>query len=241
MDYQEYDHVRSMALGQGIVVTIDGPSGAGKSTVSRQSAAALDFAYLDTGAMYRACTWWCEHCGIDLFDSQAVIECVEKLKIEVSAVPHAPRILAGGYDVTKAIRSNDISAVVSLVSTIGRVRELMIEAQRDIIENMRKSGRGIVVEGRDIGTVVWPQAPVRILLTASQDVRLARRARNDQGSDDLEALEAEKDLVMGRDKKDSEVASFMEPSTGMVRIDTSDMSQHQALDAVVMTIGSALQ
>ena len=172
-----------------IRVAIDGPAGVGKSSTSRALASYFDFAYLDTGAMYRACAWWCLHQGIDLdagdLDEQAVTETVGDFftggHFEISVDPGDPKVMADGTDISEAIRSSEVSSRVSAVSGIIPVRHVLIAAQRAYIERERTEesyshGAGIVAEGRDITTVVAPDAPVRLLLTAAPEVRAARRA-----------------------------------------------------------------
>lgn len=237
MDYQEYEQVRSQVMGRGFVIAIDGPSGSGKSSVSRQVAAVLDMGYLDTGAMYRSVAWWCQYKNVDFSDESAIVACVKDVEIKVNAVPHAPRFFVGGMDVKDVIRQPSISNIVSSVSTIPAVREVLISAQRAIIEEAKASGRGIVVEGRDITTVVAPDAAVRILLTASEEVRLQRRSLDDWGSQGPDAIEASRDIVLGRDEKDMTVANFADAAPGVERIDSSDLSLHETVDAVVYTIG----
>lgn len=241
MDYIEYEHVKDLTLGRGVVIAIDGPSGSGKSTVARQVAAALDMGYLDTGAMYRAAAWWCEYQHIDLNDAAAVSAAVKSIKMEVQAVPHAPRILVEGMDVMKVIREKRIAEIVSQVSSVQAVRDHLISMQKDIIKKFRESGRGIVVEGRDITTVVAPEAPVRILLTAAEDVRMARRAKDDFGVVDEAALAAEQDMVLGRDRKDAAVTQFYEAGEGVIKIDSTDLSLHETIDTVVYQIENLIK
>lgn len=240
MEYEDYDHVRSQTLGRGVVIAIDGPSGSGKSSVAKQVAAALSMGYLDTGAMYRAAAWWCEYQKVDFSDPAVITETVEKMELEINAMPHAPRILVGGMDVTKVIREPHVSEIVSTVSTILPVRQILISRQQKIIDEARAAGRGIVAEGRDITTVVAPDAEVRILLTAAPEVRLARRSHDDLGSIESEALEQERDVVLGRDAKDATVAQFEEPTEGVHKVDSSDLSLHETVDAVMYLIGQEL-
>ncbi len=175
-----------------IRVAMDGPAGVGKSSTAKALAKYFDFAYLDTGAMYRAATWWCLHQGIDLdatpVDEQLVTETVAALFTEghfdISVDPDTPddgRVFCNYENISEAIRSSEISAHVSVVSSVIPVRHVLIAAQRAYIAEEStelgfSEGRGIVVEGRDITDVVAPNAEVRILLTARDDVRQARRA-----------------------------------------------------------------
>lgn len=219
-------------------VVIDGPSGSGKSTVSRRVARDLGFEYLDTGAMYRAATWWCLHLGIDLGDEEAVIEAVRKLPLEIDTDPLNHRVNCGGNDITDEIRKSAISRRVSEVSTIIPVREILIEAQREHIARGAARG-GIVAEGRDLGTVVAPDATVRILLTASEQARLARRTRELHGQLSAEALDATRAEIGARDAKDSTVSSFLSAAGGVTTIDSTSMELEQVVDAVKGLINDA--
>jgi len=226
-----------------LVIAIDGPSGSGKSTVSRRVASALGLAYLDTGAIYRAATWWCLEQGVDLADPQAVLEAVRAMPLEIGLDPEAPSFRVGGTDVTAAIRTPEVTAAVSQVSANLEVRAVLRQVQRAAIEAQSgaesfSAGRGIVAEGRDITTVVAPDADVRILLTASEEARLARRAREVHGSADARAIAATRDLVVGRDSKDATVTSFLEAADGVVTIDSSDMGLEEVVRTVLDLVAS---
>jgi cytidylate kinase len=157
-----------------LVVAIDGPSGSGKSTVARGVAATLGLRYLDTGAMYRALTWLALRRDVPL-DNAAELEALASAAVlEVTADPHEPGIVADGVDVTQAVRGAEVTAAVSAVSAVAGVRAAMVARQREIIGT-----GGIVVEGRDIGTTVAPQAPVKVFLVADPSARAQRRARQD--------------------------------------------------------------
>src|SRR5699024_3609704 len=182
----------------------DGPSGSGKSTVSRRLAAARHLAYLDTGAMYRAATWWCRRRGVDLEDQAAVAAATTTMPLEMGLDPAAPTVVCDGVDITREIRRSEISTAVSAVATNLARRADLGERQRAIISAEREpgghsAGQGVVAEGRDITTVVAPDADVRMLLTADEDARLARRARELHGSDDPDVLDATRAEVAGRD------------------------------------------
>lgn len=226
---------------QHLVVAIDGPSGSGKSTVSRRVAQALGLAYLDTGAMYRAATWWALRSGVSLTDQDAVTELVRSMPLVMGVDPTAPTVTVDGVDVGEAIRETSISAAVSAVATNLEVRAELGGRQRDEIAAQAASssfsgGRGIVAEGRDITTVIAPDADVRLLLTASEAARLARRAREVHGSDDAAAVEATKDQVLRRDADDSTVASFTVAADGVVTIDSSELDLEQTVQAVLDVI-----
>ncbi len=169
-----------------LTLAIDGPSGSGKSSVSKGVARRLGLAYLDTGAMYRAATWWCLHRGEDLADQDAVAHAVRVMPLVMGLDPSGPTVHVDGTDVEEAIRSTAISTAVSAVATNLAVRAELRRLQRAVIEVERTpdgfaGGRGVVAEGRDITTVVAPDADVRVLLTASEEARLARRSLDVHG------------------------------------------------------------
>ncbi|ADH92600.1 (d)CMP kinase [Arcanobacterium haemolyticum] len=222
-------------------VAIDGPSGSGKSTVARRVAQELGLGYLDTGAMYRAATWWALHEGIDLDDPAAVLECTKTMPLEIVLDPQGQKFVCGGSDITADIRTSELSKVVSKVAVNVPVRKEMLRRQRAIIESQDASdsyseGRGIVAEGRDITTVVAPDAHVRVLLTASEEARLARRALEVRGSADAAALAQTRDEVLRRDRDDSTVSEFMTAQDGVTTIDSSNLTIDQVVDAVLTLI-----
>ncbi len=221
---------------QPVTIAIDGPSGSGKSSVSRAVARRLGLRYLDTGAMYRALAWHCLDRGIDLTDLEAVARASETFDLRMGTDPDHPTVHVGDVDVAEAIRSTEVSGVVSQVATNLGVRANMRERQRAIIEQARAEGPGIVVEGRDITTVVAPDAEYRILLTASEEARLARRARELFDSDDAAAIAATHDHVVRRDRQDATVSAFFEPADGVVGIDTSSLTFSEAVAAVLDTV-----
>lgn len=230
-------------MSQALVVAVDGPSGSGKSSVCRKVAARLGLAYLDTGAMYRAATWWCLEQGVDLHDSDAVTAAVHAMVLELDLNPRMPTFAVGGHDVGTAIRTGDISAVVSLVATNLDVRADLGARQRRVVEVERTAdgfseGRGVVVEGRDITTVIAPDADVRVLLTASEEARLARRARELHGTDDATAVAATRDQVVRRDAQDSTVVEFRTAADGVVTVDSSELDLEQTVEAVLGVIAT---
>ncbi len=212
----------------GYPIAIDGPSGSGKSTVSRQVARELGLRYLDTGAMYRAAAWAAQRAGVELTDEPAVTAVVRAMKLEMPLDPDEQVISCEGEDITAAIRAPELSRVVSQVAVNLEVRAELIARQRAIIA----AHPDIVVEGRDITSVVAPDAPTKILLTASEATRLARRAREVRGSVTPAALAATRAEVSERDAKDSTVASFLEDRDGVVTIDSSQMSIADVVAAV---------
>jgi cytidylate kinase len=218
------------ATARPLVVAVDGPSGSGKSTVSREVARRLGLAFLDTGAMYRALTWWCLERGIDLADTDAVAEAARELPLKMGTDPTEPGVWVGGTDVGTAIRATAISARVSEVATNLEVRAEMRRRQRELLV---ASPRGTVAEGRDITTVVAPDADVRLLLTASEQARLARRARELHGADDADSLAATHDQVVRRDRDDSTVSQFTVAADGVVTVDSSALTLEQVVDVVL--------
>ena len=217
----------------GTVIAVDGPSGSGKSTVSRAVARRLGLGYLDTGAMYRALAWWCAHEGVDLNDREAVAAAAASMPLEMSLDPDDGRVCVAGVDVSRQIRTPGLSKVVSKVATNLKVREELVRRQRAIVEGARY---GIVAEGRDITTVVAPDADVRVLLTASKEARLARRALETWGSADAAAVAATRDEVLRRDADDSAVAEFLTAADGVTRIDSSAMGVEEVVEAVVSLV-----
>ena len=217
----------------GTVIAVDGPSGSGKSTVSRAVARRLGLGYLDTGAMYRALAWWCAHEGVDLDDREAVAAAAAAMPLEMSLDPDDGRVCVAGVDVSRQIRTPGLSKVVSKVATNLKVREELVRRQRAIEEGARY---GIVAEGRDITTVVAPDADVRVLLTASKEARLARRALETRGSADAAAVAATRDEVLRRDADDSAVAEFLTAADGVTRIDSSAMGVEEVVEAVVSLV-----
>lgn len=208
-----------------LVVAIDGPSGSGKSSTSRGVADRLNLAYLDTGAMYRAMTWALLQQGVDLGDPDAVAAASETISLTSGTDPLAPTIHADGTDVAEPIRSDEITKSVSLVAAVPRVRELLVDLQRRTIA----ASDGIVVEGRDIGSVVAPDAPAKIYLVADAAARAARRAA-ENGDADTAATEA---ALAVRDQIDStRAASPLVQSEGAVVVDGTYLT----LDEVVQTI-----
>jgi len=223
-----------------LVVAIDGPSGSGKSSVARAVARRLGLAYLDTGAMYRAATWWCLGEGVDLADAPAVADLVRRLPLVMGLDPVSPTVRVAGVDVAGPIRESWVSEQVSALSTNLAVRAELVARQRDLVRAEREGGfsggRGVVAEGRDITTVVAPDAQVRVLLTASPAARLARRAREVHGQADAAAVEATRDQVLLRDARDSTVVDFQRPAEGVVLVDSSDLDLGGTVDAVLAVV-----
>ncbi len=216
-----------------LIIALDGPSGSGKSSVSRAVARALGIGYLDTGAMYRALTLWCERQGIDLGDRDAVAEAAQTLPLALGADPDAPSVELDGEDVAGPIRSSDISALVSQVATNTAVRAILQAQQRELMDLIAADTGGVVAEGRDITTVVAPDALVRILLTASEDARLARRSTELHGRADAATMASTRDIVVRRDRDDSTVSQFTTAAKDVITVDTSDLNFEQSVAAVL--------
>ena len=216
-----------------LVVAIDGPSGSGKSSVSRAVARELGIGYLDTGAMYRAVTWWCLEEGVDLDDAGAVEQASREIPLEMGTDPSHPSVQVSGREIEDDIRTTRVSAVVSKVATNTGVRPVLQQLQRDLIDRVATHTGGVVAEGRDITTVVAPDADVRVLLTASVEARLRRRSKELHGHDADHAVEATRDQIVRRDADDSTVSEFTEAAEGVHLVDTSDLDFEQSVAAVV--------
>lgn len=203
-----------------MVIAIDGPAGAGKSTVARAAAAALGLTYLDTGAMYRCVALAARERGIDPRDGGAAAALAGELRIDFDG----ERVLLDGRDVSAAIREPQVSADASLVSVHAGVREALVARQRHLI-----AGGEYVAEGRDIGTVVSPDAPLKIFLTASEEERARRRAAQTG-----EPVERVLDAQRRRDRRDSEREhGALRPAADAVELDTTGLTREQVVERVV--------
>jgi cytidylate kinase len=225
---------------RGLVIAVDGPSGSGKSTVSREVARRLGLAYLDTGAMYRAVCWWCLEHGVDLADADAVAAAAADLDLVMGTDPVVPRVRVAGREVGAELRESRISSAVSAVATNLAVRTEMLRRQREVIATASAPGRpGVVAEGRDITTVVAPEADVRLLLTADEGARLARRAHQLHGRSDDAALERIRDEVVRRDRDDSTVSVFHVAADGVVTVDSSGLGLDETVAAVLELVAAS--
>ena len=204
-----------------LVVAVDGPSGAGKSSASRGAAIALGVRYLDTGSMYRALTWWLLDRGADTADAGLVGELAAEPAIEVGTDPRAPWTRVNGTDVSAAIRTREVTSAVSAVAAVPRVRAHLIAQQRDIIAK----ADGIVAEGRDIGTVVAPDAPVKVFLTADSAARADRRAAETSWSASTTHVE--------QDRRDRLDAAQSGRADDAVQIDSTQLELDQVIDIIV--------
>ena len=213
-----------------ITVAVDGPAGSGKSSVSKQVARQLGFGYLDTGAAYRALAWHVLERGADTSDAIAVVDAIGDFDYAISLDPDAYWVRVGETDVTEAIREPRVSGAVSGVARVPVIRESVNALFRSLVAG---SGRpGVVVEGRDITTVVAPDAPVRILLTAAPEVRAARRSAELSGEDAASVAEA----LHRRDASDSKVVDFLSAAPGVTVVDSTDLDFTQTVDAVLNVI-----
>jgi cytidylate kinase len=194
----------------------------------------LKLAYLDTGAMYRALTWYCLKTGIDLADGAAVEQASKDLPLELSTSANAEYVSVAGVDITEEIREPRISSSVSAVATTLGARNELIRRQRQLIEQHH---RRMVVEGRDITTVVAPYAEVRMLLTASEEARLRRRGLQLGGTQSQEQLAAQ---VIHRDAKDSTVVNFTQAADGVVTLDSSDLDFEETVETALSIVGKVI-
>jgi cytidylate kinase len=213
----------------GVVVAIDGPSGSGKSSTSRGVARRLGLRYLDTGAMYRAMTWWMLRHDVPVHDPAAVAaRCAEPV-IVTGTDPVHPTITVDGRDVAAAIRTPEVNAAVSPVSAVPQVRARLLVLQHEAIARAI-DGPGIVVEGRDIGSVVAPDADVKVYLTADVSARAARRAAEEGGSD----LSETRSSLLARDEVDStRTASPLTMAEDAVHIDSTPYTLDEVVDRIV--------
>lgn len=219
-----------------LVVAVDGPSGSGKSSVSRAAAQALGVGYLDTGAMYRAVTWWCLEHGIDLGDRQAVADAARDLPLDMGTDPGHASVLVNDREIEDDIRTTRVSEVVSRVATNTLVRPILQRRQRELIHQISTQTGGVVVEGRDITTVVAPDADVRVLLTASVEARLRRRSTELHGEAGEAAVEATRDQIVRRDADDSTVSQFTEAAPGVHLVDTSELDFDGSVQALLSVV-----
>ena len=210
-----------------VAVAIDGPAGSGKSSVSKQAARHLGFGYLDTGAAYRALAWHVLRRGADTADAATVIAAADDFDYAISLDPDRYWVRVGDTDVTDAIREPEISAAVSGVARVPEVRERVNALFRTLVAE--SAAPGVIVEGRDITTVVLPDAPVRILLTAAPEVRAARRSA-ELTTHDASAVAA---ALHQRDASDARVVDFLNAAPGVTVVDSTELDFAQTVDAVL--------
>lgn len=211
-----------------LIIAIDGPSGAGKGTVARTLAARLGYVHVDTGAMYRAVAWKAGHEGIDLADEEAVAAVADAAVFELGAI-----VKVDGHDITRAIRTPEMDAAAGIVARHPKVRASLVRRQRDYA----RAG-GLVMEGRDIGTVVFPDAGLKVFLDASPEERARRRASDAAHTSSRDArLEAVATALAERDRLDStRTASPLAMAPDAVRIDTTGMPVEEVVEAVLALV-----
>ncbi|MEU1164343.1 (d)CMP kinase [Streptomyces sp. NPDC005921] len=215
---------------QPVIVAIDGPAGTGKSSTSKAVAAQLGLSYLDTGAQYRAMTWWMVTNGIDVADPSEIAAAAGKPEIVSGTDPADPTITVDGTDVAGPIRTQEVSGAVSAVSAVPEVRARITELQRSLAAS---AGVGIVVEGRDIGTTVLPDADLKIFLTASPEARAARRSGELKGAD----VNATREALIKRDAADStRKTSPLAKADDAVEVDTTELTLTQVVECVVTLV-----
>jgi cytidylate kinase len=212
------------------VVAVDGPAGSGKSSVSKAAAQRLGFDYLDTGAAYRALSWYVLDSNVDSTDAAAVVASLPGFHYTIGTDPHGYHVLVGDTDVTDSIREPRVTAVVSNIARVPEVRSHVTGIFRDIIR--ASVAPGIVVEGRDITTVVAPDATTRILLTASEEARMSRRSAELASESASEVASA----LQKRDRADSRVVDFMTAAPGVTTVDSTTLNFDETVDAVLDVI-----
>ncbi|MCO7202423.1 (d)CMP kinase [Microbacterium sp. CnD16-F] len=218
-----------------ITIAIDGPAGSGKSSVSKEAARRLGYGYLDTGAAYRALAWHVLEHGADTSDAAAVVDAAGDFDYAISLDPDDYWVRVGQASVTEAIREPRVSSAVSGVARVPVIREQVNVLFRRLVA---ESGRpGVIVEGRDITTVVAPDAPVRILLTAAPEVRAARRSA-ELTTEDAAAVAA---ALHKRDASDSQVVDFLTAAPGVTVVDSTDLDFAQTVDAVLAVVRSGTE
>jgi len=220
-----------------VIVAVDGPAGSGKSSVCRGVAASTDMRYLDTGAMYRAMTWAVLDAGADPNDEQQVRAVAESAVLVSSTDPLNPAIAVNGHDVSDPIRGAEVTAAVSAVSAVPKVRAILVDQQRAVVADAQRENVGIVVEGRDIGSVVLPDADLKIFLTADPVERARRRAAENHGDKAAQHVEQTKDAILERDRRDTgRAVSPLTMADDAVELDTTHLSLDEVISAVVQHI-----
>jgi CMP/dCMP kinase len=217
-----------------MIIAIDGPSGAGKSTLGKMLAKKLNLLYLDTGAMYRAVALAVTRAGVSFDDIKQVAEIAETAKIELTGEPDTMKVLLDGGDVSVEIRYLEVAQAASVVSTISEVRRIMVEHQRVIGES---SPTGCVLEGRDIGSVVFPNADIKFFLTATPEARARRRFMEDQSKGRISTYEQTLAEINERDKRDTtRVDSPLTIADDAVVIDTSELDLSEVFETMLAKI-----
>lgn len=218
-----------------VVIAVDGPSGSGKSTVARGVARALGLRYLDTGAMYRAITWAVLQRDLDLDDGEAIGDLAATVRLDMGVDPDVPTVAVDGEDVTTQVRTPIVTSAVSAVSAVPAVRAAMVRRQRELI-----GAGGIVVEGRDIGTTVVPDATLKVFLTADPSARARRRGLEIAGTElDAAALDRTREDLLRRDAADSgRAASPLAKAGDAVVIDSTDLGPDDVIAQVLSLLAA---
>lgn len=216
-----------------VTVAIDGPAGSGKSSVSKQAARVLGYGFLDTGAAYRALAWRVLERHGDTADADTVVDALDGFDYAISLDPDDHWVRVGDTFVTEQIREPRVSAAVSGVARVPAVRERVNLLFRALVA--ASGAAGVIVEGRDITTVVFPDAPVRILLTAAPEVRAARRSAELTGEDAAAVAAA----LHRRDASDAQVVDFLTAAPGVVVVDSTDLDFDRTVDAVIDVVRTA--
>jgi CMP/dCMP kinase len=215
------------------VIAVDGPAGAGKSSAARGVATELGLRYLDTGAMYRALTWWLITQQLDVTDPAVVAAHARRPVIHVGTDPGRPAIAVNGVDVSGPIRSRAVSNAVSAVASVPEVRAHLVAQQQDILARACAAGQGIVAEGRDIGTVVAPQAVVKVFLTASEEARASRRSA-DLAADPGATPDVTKDENKRRDRADAPQTVMADDA---IEVDSTVLGKDEVISLIVQAAG----
>ena len=214
-----------------MVIAVDGPSGSGKSSISKESANRLGFKFLDTGAMYRSVTWFCITENLDKED--LIIERINNkdFKLDISTDPLKDQVKVNDEDVSKIIREDEITSQVSHFAAMPKIRQFLVSKQRELV---KASNSGIIVEGRDIGSVVLPEADFKIFITANDDVRAKRRAiQIDSNENDVLVAQRKRDLLDSSRK----VSPLVIPD-GAVILDNSDLDFEQSVEKFIEIVGA---
>jgi len=214
------------------VIAIDGPAGAGKSTVARALARRLGYVHIDSGAMYRAVGLVACERGVDIGDTRALGALVDAIGLELSAGPNRQRVLVDGRDVTGAIRTPLAGEWASRVAAVAAVRARLVVRQRALA-----ASGGVVMDGRDIGTTVFPDAEYKFFLTASRDVRARRRERDLAASGAVESLASIRAAIEERDRRDEQrVHSPLRPAADAIVVDTTALTSDEVVDRLVAAV-----
>jgi len=214
-----------------MVIAVDGPSGSGKSSISKESANRLGFNFLDTGAMYRSVTWFCITENLD--KEEMIIERINNkaFKLDISTDPLKDQVKVNDEDVSKIIREDEITSQVSHFAAMPKIRQFLVSKQRELVKT---SNSGIIVEGRDIGSVVLPEADFKIFITANDDVRAKRRAiQIDSNENDVLVAQRKRDLLDSSRK----VSPLVIPD-GAVILDNSDLDFEQSVEKFIEIVSA---